>query len=75
LLLTVYVILSRDKIRHTVSHTVISEANPAIDGETYVAIYIYLSISYIVVWRVFGYDRMGKNYSHSIVPGGLLVMS
>ncbi len=32
--LTVYVISTSDKIRYTVSHTVISEANPAIDRET-----------------------------------------
>ena len=26
-------------------------------------------------WRNFGYVRIGKNHSHSIVPGGLEVMS
>jgi hypothetical protein len=38
--------------------------------------YFYLlSVCYVVSWRSVGYARMGKNHSHSIVPGGLLVTS
>jgi hypothetical protein len=71
LALTVYAIFGRDKMRHTVSHTVIPEANPAIDAERF-RIFIYIFQSYVAS-RIFGYARMGKNHSHSIVPGGLLV--
>ena len=46
--LTVYAISGLDKIRYTVSHTVISEANPAIHRETYRAIFLYISVSYVV---------------------------
>jgi len=46
LLLTVYVISIRDKPRHTVSHTVIPEANPAIDVERSRDIYLSKSSVY-----------------------------
>ncbi len=62
-------------MRHTVSHTVISEANPAIDIERFRDIYLDISVTYVASRRIFGYARMGKNHSHSIVPGGLLVTS
>ena len=60
---------------HTVSHTVNSQASPAIDAESLLDNYLYISVCYVVFWRSFGYPRMGKNYSHSIVPGGFEVMS
>ena len=62
-------------MRHTVSHTVIPEANPAIDAERFRDIYLYISVTYVASWRIFGYARMGKNHSHSIVPGGFDVTS
>lgn len=73
--LTVYAILDRDKMRHTVSHTVIPEANAAIDTERLRDIYPVISATWIASWRIFGYARMGKNHSHSIVPGGFDVTS
>lgn len=39
---------------------------------------LYLSLcsaGWVESWRNFGYVRIGKNHSHSIVPGGLLVTS
>ena len=62
-------------MRHTVSHTVIPEANPAIDAERLRYIYLYNSVRYVVFQRSFGLARMGKNYSHSMVPGGFEVTS
>ena len=62
-------------MRHTVSHTVIPETNPAIDAERFRDIYLYISVVYIASRRIFGYARMGKNHSHSIVPGGFDVTS
>jgi hypothetical protein len=62
-------------MRHTVSHTVIPEANQAIGAERFRDIYLYISVTYVALWRISGYARMGKNHSHSIVPGGFDVTS
>jgi len=37
--------------------------------------YFYFSGGSVALGRSFGYPRMGKNYSHSIVPGGFDVTS
>ncbi len=62
-------------MHHTVSHTVIPEANPAIVGERPRDIYLCISVRCVVFRRISGYARMGKNHSHSMVPGGLDVTS
>jgi hypothetical protein len=62
-------------MRHTVSHAVTPEANLAMDAEKFRGVYLYISVTYVASWCIFGYARMDKNYSHSIVPGGFDVTS
>lgn len=52
-----------------------SFTNPAIDAETLRDVYLYILATYVVARRVFGYCRMDKNHSHSMVPGGFEVTS
>lgn len=73
--LTVQANLERDKNLPAVSYTVRLEDYPPIDCETCGEIIVDISVHYGVLWRSIGYARTGPNYSHSIVPGGLLVTS
>jgi len=73
--LTVYSNPRANKTAHTVSHTVDPQAMPAIDSDRFWEIISVISACYGVRSRSSGYSRIGENYSHSIVPGGLLVTS
>jgi hypothetical protein len=59
----------------TVSQHVRAKLWAPIAADRYCSYFSLLSVCYVVFWRSVGYARMGKNHSHSIVPGGFEVMS
>jgi hypothetical protein len=49
------------------AQTVMPNLYAPIDFDRYRGTFGYLSVRYIVLWRSFGYRRLGKNHSHSMV--------
>jgi hypothetical protein len=61
--------------RRTVRESVSGDLCQPIVLERHRMIFFFISESYVVLSDIVGYARMGKNHSHSIVPGGFEVMS